>query len=116
VVRWEEELAKQAFVSAVSTDWGTRRWPPSALSAASTATALTDWSKRRLAADAEAVSDGLGCFRRSVELDHAHTNVAKRGRQTTTGVKGARRKYARCHLAEAACRFNPRLRLIEMLP
>lgn len=75
------------------------------------------------------VSDGLACFRRVVELDHAHTVLDTGGGRAATEVKGSRwasvvlgnvkratsgcyhamrrAKYARRYLAEAAYRFNP---------
>ena len=99
---------------------------------------LTDWGKRRLAPDAEVFSDGLGCFRRVVELDHAHTVLETQGGRAATEIRGARwvnvvlgnvkraisgcyhamrqAKYARRYLAEAAYRFNRRFRLPEILP
>lgn len=99
---------------------------------------LTDWGQRRLAPDAGVFSDGLGCFRSVVELDHAHTVLETPGRRAATEVKGARwvnvllgnvkraisgcyhamrqAKYARRYLAEAAYRFNRRFRLAELLP
>jgi hypothetical protein len=52
--------------------------------------ALTDWDKRRLAADVEVFSDGPGCFRRVVELDHAHTVLVADGGRAAAEVKGAR--------------------------
>lgn len=97
---------------------------------------LTDWGRRRLRR--EVFSDGLGCFRRVVELDHAHTVLETGGGRAATQVKGARwanvvlgnvkraisgcyhamrqAKYARRYLAEAAYRFNRRFRLAELLP
>ena len=99
---------------------------------------LTDWGKRRLAPDAEVFSDGLGCFRRVVELNHAHTVLETQGGRAATEIRGARwvnvvlgnvkraisgcyhamrqAKYARRYLAEAAYRFNRRFRLTEILP
>ena len=51
---------------------------------------LTDCGQRRLAPDAEVFSDGLGCFRRVVALDHAHTVLVTGGGRAATEVKGAR--------------------------
>jgi hypothetical protein len=34
---------------------------------------LADWVQRRLAPEAEAFTDGLGCFRRIEVAGHAHT-------------------------------------------
>lgn len=99
---------------------------------------LTDWVERRLAPGAEAYTDGLGCFRRIANADHAHTVLETGGGRAATEVQGARwvnvvlgnvkraiggvyhavrqAKYARRHLAEAAYRFNRRFRLREMTP
>ena len=131
---------KQPFVVAVATDV-TLEHPTFAVIEPVRSfdnTSLTDWSKRRLAADAEVFSDGLGCFRRVIELDHAHTVLVTEGGRAATEVNGARwvnvvmgnvkraisgcyhavrqAKYARRYLAEAAYRFNRRFRLAEMLP
>ena len=131
---------KQPFVVAVSTD-ETLEHPTFAVIEPVCSfdnVALTDWGKRRLAPDAEVFSDGLGCFRRVVELDHAHTVLETEGGRAATEVKGARwvnvvlgnvkraisgcyhamrqAKYARRYLAEAAYRFNRRFRLAELLP
>ena len=131
---------KQPFVVAVATDEALEHptfaviEPVRSFDNAS----LTDWGKRRLAPEAEVFSDGLGCFRRVVELDHAHTVLETEGGRAATEVKGARwvnvvlgnvkraisgcyhamrqAKYARRYLAEAAYRFNRRFRLPEMLP
>lgn len=100
--------------------------------------ALTDWAKRRLAPDAEVYSDGLACFARVVDLDHAHTVLDTGGGRAATEARGARwvnvllgnvkraisgryhaikqAKYARRYLAEAAYRFNRRFRLANRLP
>ncbi|MDE2281037.1 MAG: IS1595 family transposase, partial [Xanthomonadaceae bacterium] len=51
---------------------------------------LAEWGQRRLAPGAEVFSDGLGCFRRVVELDHAHTVLETAGGRAATEVKGAR--------------------------
>ena len=99
---------------------------------------MLDWGTRRLEKDAEVFSDGLACFRRFADLDHAHTVLETEGRRAATEAKGARwanvvlsnvkraisgcyhaikqAKYARRYLAEAAYRFNRRFRLPEMLP
>jgi len=131
---------KQAFVIAVATDENLEHptcvviEPVRRFDNAS----LTDWGKRRLAADAEIYSDGLHCFRRLAEQDHAHTVIDTDGGRAATEVPGARwvnvvlgnvkraisgcyhaidqAKYARRYLAEAAYRFNRRFRLAEMLP
>ena len=66
---------KQAFVVAVSTD-ETLEHPTFAVIEPVRSfdnASLKDWGTRRLAPDAEVFSDGLGCFRRFVALDHAHT-------------------------------------------
>ncbi len=97
--------------------------------------AVLDWSRRRLATDA---SDGLACFRRVVDLDHAHTVLETPGGRAATQIRGARwvnvvlgnvkhaisgcyhamrqAKYARRYLTEAAYRFNRRFHLPSMLP
>lgn len=131
---------KQAFVVAVSTD-ETLEHPTFAVIEPVRSfdnVSLEDWGTRRLAPDAEVFSDGLGCFRRFVALDHAHTVLETEGGRGATEVKGARwvnvlmgnvkraisgcyhsvrlAKYARRYLAEAAYRFNRRFRLAEMLP
>lgn len=99
---------------------------------------LTDWGRRRLAPGAEVYSDGLACFARVVDLDHAHTVLVTGGGRAATEVRGARwvnvllgnlkraisgryhaikhAKYARRYLGEAAYRFNRRFRLADMLP
>src|SRR5690606_8804559 len=100
--------------------------------------ALTDWVARRLAPEAEAYTDGLGCFRRIEDAGHAHTVLVSEGGRAATEVRGARwvntvlgnvkrsldgtyhairqGKYARRYLAEAAWRFNRRFRLRDLLP
>lgn len=131
---------KQPFVVAVATDEALEHptfaviEPVRSFDNAS----LTDWGRRRLAPEAEVFSDGLGCFRRVVELDHAHTVLETEGGRAATEVKGARwvnvvlgnvkraisgcyhamrqAKYVRRYLAEAAYRFNRRFRLAELLP
>lgn len=99
---------------------------------------VTAWATRRLAPGAEVYSDGLACFARVVDLDHAHTVLDTGGGRAATEAKGARwvnvllgnvkraisgryhafrhRKYARRYLAEAAYRFNRRFRLRALLP
>jgi transposase-like protein len=131
---------KQPFVVAVATDV-TLEHPTFAVIEPVRSfdnSSLTDWGKRRLAVDAEVFSDGLGCFRRVIELGHAHTVLVTGGGRAATEVNGARwvnvvmgnvkraisgcyhavrqAKYARRYLAEAAYRFNRRFRLAEMLP
>lgn len=131
---------KQPFVIAVSTD-ATLEHPTFAVIEPVRAfdnRSLLDWGARRLAPNAEVFSDGLGCFRRVIELGHAHTVLDTDGGRAATEVKGARwanivlgnvkraisgryhavkqAKYARRYLAEAAYRFNRRFRLREMLP
>lgn len=131
---------KQPFVIAVSTDETLEHpifaviEPVQAFDNAS----LMDWGARRLAPDAEVFSDGLGCFRRVIDLGHAHTVLETGGGRAATEAKGARwanvvlgnvkraisgryhaikqAKYARRYLAEAAYRFNRRFQLREMLP
>ncbi len=131
---------KQAFVVAVSTDAELEHptfaviEPVRSFDNAS----MNDWRTRRLAPGAEVFSDGLGCFRRLAEGDHAHTVLVTGGGRASTEVKGARwvnvlmgnvkraisgcyhalrqAKYARRYLAEAAYRFNRRFRLADMLP
>lgn len=99
---------------------------------------MVEWGRRRLAPEAEVYSDGLACFRRFADADHAHTVLETRGGRAATEVRGVRwvnvllgnvkrtisgryhaikhAKYARRYLAEAAYRFNRRFRLHEMLP
>lgn len=99
---------------------------------------LSEWVARRLAPDAEAFTDGLGCFRRIEVAGHAHTVLDTAGGRAATEVAGARwgnvvlsnvkraldgtyhairqAKYARRYLAEAAYRFNRRFRLRELAP
>jgi len=131
---------KQSFVVAVATDetWEHPTFAVIEPERSFNNASLTDWGKRRLAPDAEVFSDGLGCFRRVVELNHAHTVRETAGGRAATEVKGARwvnvvlgnvkraisgcyhamrqAKYARRYLAEAAYRFNRRFRLAELLP
>ena len=131
---------KQPFVIAVSTDENLEHptfaiiEPVRSFSNA----AMLDWGRRRLAPDAEAFSDGLACFRRFADLDHAHTVLDTAGGRAATEAKGARwanivlsnvkraisgcyhairqGKYARRYLAEAAYSFNRRFHLPSMLP
>ena len=131
---------KQPFVIAVSTDKNLEHPTFAVIEPVKTFdnTAIDDWVQRRLAPSAEVYSDGLACFRRVIEQDHAHTVLETDGGRAATEVKGARwvnivlsnlkrsldgayhaikqRKYARRYLAEAAYRFNRRFRLPEMLP
>lgn len=130
---------KQPFVIAVSTDESLEHptfaviEPVKGFDNAS----MIDWGQRRLAPEAEVYSDGLACFRRFADADHAHTVLETQGGRAATEVKGARwvnvllgnvkraisgryhaikhAKYARRYLAEAAYRFNRRFRLHEML-
>ena len=131
---------KQPFVIAVSTD-ETLECPTFAVIEPVKSfddASMIDWGQRRLAEGAEVFSDGLHCFRRLAEQDHAHTVLVTGGGRAATQVKGARwvntvlgnvkraisgryhaiqqSKYARRYLAEAAYRFNRRFRLPEMLP
>lgn len=131
---------KQPFVVAVSTDENLEH-PTFAVIEPVRAfdnAAILDWGRRRLAPDAEVYSDGLGCFRRVADLDHAHTVLAVGGGRAATEARGARwvnvllgnvkraisgryhaikqAKYARRYLAEAAWRFNRRFRLRDMTP
>jgi hypothetical protein len=53
-------------------------------------TSIEDWGKRRLTPDAEVYSDGLGCFRRFVDLDHARSVLETEGGRAATEVRGAR--------------------------
>jgi len=100
--------------------------------------AMIDWGHRRLAPQAEVFTDGLWCFRRFADANHAHTVLQTKGGRAATQVQGARwvnivlsnvkraiggryhairqAKYARRYLAEAAYRFNRRFRLREMVP
>ncbi len=131
---------KQPFLIAVSTDENLQHptfaviEPVRAFDNAS----LTEWVARRLAPDAEAFTDGLGCFRRIQAAGHAHTVLETRGGRAATEVAAARwvnvvlsnvkraldgvyhavrqAKYARRYLAEAAYRFNRRFQLRELAP
>jgi len=100
--------------------------------------AMIDWGERRLAPAAEVYTDGLFCFRRFADADHAHTVLDTQGGRAATEVRGARwvnivlsnlkrsiggsyhairqANYARRYLAEAAYRFNRRFRLRELVP
>ena len=129
---------KQAFLIAVETD-ATLEHPVFAVIEPIRTfdnLALTDWVERRLAPDAEAYTDGLGCFRRIADAGHAHTVLETRGGRAATEISGARwvnvvlanvkraiggvyhairqAKYARRYLAEAAYRFNRRFNLPDM--
>lgn len=87
---------KQPFVIAVSTD-ETLEHPTFAVIEPVRRfdnAALLDWGRRRLAADAEVYSDGLGCFRRVIDLDHAHTVLETGGRPRRH--RGARRALGQC--------------------
>ena len=131
---------KQPFVIAVSTD-ETLEHPTFAVIEpvrSFSNAALLDWGRRRLAPDTEVFSDGLACFGRFADLDHAHTILVTGGGRAATEAKGARwanivlanvkraisgcyhavrqAKYARRYLAEAAYRFNRRYHLPSMLP
>lgn len=131
---------KQPFVIAVATD-ATLEHPTFAVIEPVKSfddASMTDWGKRRLADGAEVFSDGLYCFRRFAEQNHAHTVLVTGGGRAATQVSGARwvntllgnvkraisgryhairqGKYARRYLAEAAYRFNRRFRLVDMLP
>lgn len=131
---------KQAFVIAVATDVQLEHPTVAVIEPVRSFdnASMLDWGTRRLAKDAEVFSDGLACFRRFADLDHAHTVLETEGRRAATEAKGARwanvvlsnvkraisgcyhaikqAKYARRYLAEAAYRFNRRFRLPEMLP
>ena len=131
---------KQAFLIAVETDADLDHPACAVIEPVRTFdnAALTDWVERRLAPDAEAFTDGLGCFRRIVDAGHAHTVLESRGGRAATEIPGARwvnvvlanvkraiggvyhairqAKYARRYLAEAAYRFNRRFRLRELAP
>lgn len=131
---------KQPFLVAVETDVDLEHPACAVIEpvAAFDNATLTDWVARRLAPGAEAYTDGLGCFRRIADADHAHTVLVTGGGRAATEIKGARwvnvilanvkraiggvyhavrqAKYARRYLAEAAYRFNRRFRLQEMAP
>lgn len=98
---------------------------------------LQDWIARRLAPGCEVYPDGLACFRRLEDAGHAHTTLDTGGCRVATEATGTRwvnvvlgnlkraisrvyhaiaqGKYARRYLEEAACRFNRRFRLHDML-
>jgi hypothetical protein len=129
---------KQPFLIAVSTDAALQHLtfaviePVRAFDNAS----LADWVQRRLAPEAEAFIDGLGCFRHIEVVGHAHTVLQTGGGRAATEVDGARwvnvllsnlnraldgvyhairqSKYAGRYLAEAAYRFNRRFKLRRM--
>jgi len=99
--------------------------------------ALADWASKRLAPQTDVFSDGLGCFRAVVDLDHAHTVIScadPRERCETTGARWVNTvlsnvkrsldgtyhwfdffKYSHRYLAEAAWRFNRRFDLSALL-
>lgn len=77
---------KQPFVIAVATD-ETLEHPTYAVIEPVRSfdnASILDWGKRRLAPDAEVYSDGLACFARVVDLDHAHTVLDVAGRRAAT--------------------------------
>ena len=129
---------KRPFVAAVSTtDDGHPRFvaldPVPSFSKA----AITEWASKRLAPQTDVFSDGLGCFRAVVDLDHAHTVLRcdnPRARCDATGAKWVNTvlgnvkraldgtyhcfdffKYSHRYLAEAAWRFNRRFDLSALL-
>lgn len=131
---------KQPFVVAVSTE-ESLEYPSFAVLEPVRSfdnASILDWGRRRLAEDAEVYSDGLACFARFADLDHAHSVLVTGGGRAATEARGARwvnvvlgnvkraisgcyhaikqAKYARRYLAEAAYRFNRRTRLASMLP
>lgn len=131
---------KQAFVIAVATDEDLEH-PTFAVIEPVKAfddKSMIDWGERRLAPAAEVYTDGLFCFRRFADADHAHTVLETQGGRAATEVRGARwvnivlsnlkrsisgsyhairqAHYARRYLAEAAYRFNRRFRLRELVP
>lgn len=99
--------------------------------------ALADWARARLAPQSDVISDGLGCFRAVVDMDHAHTVIAcadPRARCDVTGAKWVNTvlgnvkraldgtyhwfnffKYSHRYLGEAAWRFNRRFELPALL-
>ncbi|MGH8111139.1 MAG: IS1595 family transposase [Rhodanobacteraceae bacterium] len=101
-------------------------------------TSICEWQARRLKPGTEIYTDGLACFGRFDDANHAHTVLETEGGRAATEVKGARwvntvlsnvkraldgvyhalkqGRYARRYLAEAAYRFNRRFRLAAMLP
>ena len=48
------------------------------------------WQACHLALEAEVFSDGLFCFRRFADADHAHTVLETAGRRAACEVRGAR--------------------------
>ena len=130
---------KQPFIIAVSTDEDLERPTYAVIEPVRSFSneAMLDWAGRRLAPGAEAFSDGLACFGRFADLDHAHTVLQTGGGRAATEANGARwanvvlgnvkraisgryhavrqAKYARRYLAEAAYRFNRRFHLPSML-
>ena len=131
---------KQPFIIAVSTDEALEHPMFAVIEPVRSFddSAMIDWGYRRLAPDAEVFTDGLWCFRRFADDNHAHTVLQTAGGRAATQVQGARwvnivlsnvkraiggryhairqAKYARRYLAEAAYRFNRRFRLREMVP
>lgn len=131
---------KQAFVIAVATDENLEHPTFAVIEPVKgfDNACMIDWGKRRLAPTAEVYTDGLFCFRRFADANHAHTVLDAGGGRAATEVQGARwvnillsnlkraisgsyhairqAHYARRYLAEAAYRFNRRFRLREMLP
>ena len=83
---------KQPFVIAVSTNANLEHptfaviEPVRAFDNAS----LSDWVERRLEPDAEAFTDGLGCFRQIGAAGRAHTLLETGGGRASTEVAGAR--------------------------
>lgn len=131
---------KQAFVIAVATDEDLEHPTFAVIEPVKgfDDQSMIDWGERRLAPVAEVYTDGLFCFRRFADADHAHTVLETQGGRAATEVRGARwvnivlsnlkrsisgsyhairqAKYARHYLAEAAYRFNRRFRLHELIP
>ena len=83
---------KQAFLIAVQTDENLEHptyaviEPVRGFGDAS----IKDWRARHLAPDAEVFSDGLFCFRRFADADHAHTVLETGGGRAACEAKGAR--------------------------
>ncbi len=131
---------KQPFVIAVSTDEALEHPMFAVIEPVRSFddSAMIDWGHRRLAPQVDEFTDGLWCFRRFADDNHAHTVLQTAGGRAATQVQGARwvnivlsnvkraiggryhairqAKYARRYLAEAAYRFNRRFRLREMVP
>ena len=131
---------KRAFLIAVETD-GEFKGPRFAVAEPVRSfdnASMNAWIARRLAPQCEVYTDGLACFRRLEDADHAHTTVVTNGGRAATEAAGSRwvnivlanlkraisgvyhavrqSKYARRYLAEAIYRFNRRFRLRELLP